>query len=91
MQVGLKDVANVETLLGSSFEVQINVTSRIDYHRLTPRAEHIRGVRQTAEVKLFEVHSHLLRPQNDSSKDLRSNKNARRGSAQVQQKWLQRS
>ena len=47
-------------MLFGCLQVKVYVTLRINYDGLTLRPEHIRGMGQTAEVKLFEVHRRPL-------------------------------
>ena len=65
--MGLEDVANLKLLLLGRFQVDFNVTLRIDDDRFAFRSEQIRGMRQTTQVELFEVHGPPLRGKHDTS------------------------
>src|SRR5579862_8994514 len=59
MQVSFNDVRDAQALLGRLFQVDFDVTLRIDDGGFAFRPDHIRSVRQAAEIKLFEVHGLL--------------------------------
>src|SRR5208337_5607990 len=56
VQMGLEDVANRQPLFLRCFKIDFHVALRIDNDALTLRSQQIRGMRQTAEIELFEVH-----------------------------------
>ncbi len=56
VQMRLKDVANLKLLLLGRFQVDFNITLRIDDDGFALRPEKIRRMRQTSQVELFEVH-----------------------------------
>src|ERR1019366_4580347 len=56
VQMGLEDVANLKLLLLRRFQVDLDVTLRIDDDSFAFRFEEIRSMRQTTQIKLFEVH-----------------------------------
>jgi hypothetical protein len=57
MQMSFENVSDFDALGIRGLEVKINVPLRIDYHRLAPGSQQIGSVRETAQIKLFEVHS----------------------------------
>src|ERR1022692_3635464 len=61
MQVGLEDVPDADVLLLRRFQVDFDITLRIDYDRFAVRCEHVGGVGQTSQVELFEVHGFSAR------------------------------
>ena len=63
MQVSLKDMADSQPALLSGFYVNVHIALRIDHDGFSHRREQVRGVGQTAQVKLLEVDaSCFLRP-----------------------------
>ena len=56
MQVGFKNVTDLQPVLFGRFQVKVYVTLRIHYYGFTLRPEHIRSMGQTAQIKLFKVH-----------------------------------
>jgi hypothetical protein len=59
VQVRLEDVADLKMLLLRRLQIDLDITLRIDDDRLAFRSQHVRGVRQTSQIKLFEVHGSL--------------------------------
>ena len=56
MQVSFEDVANSNLIRVRRLEVNLHVTLRIDHNGLALRCQHVGRMRQTAQIKLFEVH-----------------------------------
>ena len=56
MQVSFEDVANGNTIRLRGLQVNLHVTLRIDHNRFALGGQHVGGMRQTAQIKLFEVH-----------------------------------
>jgi hypothetical protein len=57
VQMSFENVANLDALSVRGLEVKINVPLRIDHYRLAPGRQQIGSVRETAQIKLFKVHS----------------------------------
>src|SRR6516162_2870553 len=60
MQMGLEDVADLQSMLLRSVEVDLHVTLRVDDDSLAFRRQQVRGMCQTAEIELFEEHNVFL-------------------------------
>ena len=58
MQVSLDDIRDAQVVFARGFQVDLDVALRIDDHRDAFGAGHIRSMRQTTEIELFEVHHH---------------------------------
>jgi hypothetical protein len=60
--MGQENVADVASVLGGILQIVVDVALRINNHRRTTGGvgNQIRGVRQTAEVVLFQQHAILL-------------------------------
>jgi hypothetical protein len=55
--MSFENVPNLDALDVRGLKVQINVPLGIDHHRLAPGRQQIGSVRETAQIKLFEIHS----------------------------------
>ena len=58
VQVGLEDVTDADAVLLRRLQVNLDITLRIDDHRLAFRGQQVGGVGQTSQVELFEVHGY---------------------------------
>src|SRR5215831_9570572 len=56
VKVGLKDVSDLEILLACRFQVDLHIALWIDHRGLAVGTDHVRGMSQTGEIKLFEIH-----------------------------------
>ena len=67
VQMRLEDMADLEILLLRCLQINLNITLRIDDDGFAFRSQHVRGVCQTAQIELFEVHGFSC-AQNDNPK-----------------------
>ena len=56
VQVRFDDVLDLQSLCFRFLDVLINVSLRIDNGSYALRTNQVRGMRQTAQIELFEVH-----------------------------------
>ncbi len=61
VQMSFEDVANLQILFLRGFEIDLNIALRIDDDRFALGPEQVRGMGQTSQIKLFEVHRPPLR------------------------------
>ena len=62
MQMGLNDVFDLEILCGGFLDILIDIALRIDDRGFAIRADQIRSMGKTVEIKLLEVHRFLPKP-----------------------------
>src|SRR5215472_16773530 len=62
MKMGFEDMADSQAMLGRSLEVKLDVPLRIDHYGFPFRSQHVRGVRKTSEIELFEIHRNPTEP-----------------------------
>jgi hypothetical protein len=60
VQMSFKDVANLGVVFFRGFQIDVYVPLRINHDSFTLRCQYVGSVRQTAQVKLFEIHSRGL-------------------------------
>ena len=57
MQVRLDHMADREVLLLRFLQIHLDVALRVDNRGLFLGSDHVRGVRQAAEIELFKEHT----------------------------------
>src|SRR5258708_8708234 len=57
--MSLENVANNNSVLVRSLQVQLHVALGIDHYRFALRSQHVGSVRQTSKIKLLEIHESL--------------------------------
>ena len=57
VQVSFKNVADGQPVLFGGLQIKVHVALGIDHDCFALRPEHVRGMGQAAEIKLFEVHN----------------------------------
>src|SRR5579872_2492186 len=63
----LKNMPDRDAVIGSRFDVQLDVALGIDNDRCTVRGKHVGRMREATQIKLFEVHGvSLLRERTDA-------------------------
>ena len=62
VQMGLDDVFDLGAVLGGRFEINIDVTLRVDHSGIAAGHDHVRCVRKTTQIEVFDYRRfHLWR------------------------------
>jgi hypothetical protein len=56
VQMSLEDVADGEALVRSGLQIQLDIALGIDHYGFAFRSQQVGSVRQTTQIKLFEIH-----------------------------------
>src|SRR5213080_509660 len=56
VKVGLENVPNLQPVLGRGLQIDFDIPLWIDNYCLPVRSKQVRGMSQTSEIKLFEIH-----------------------------------
>ena len=57
VQVRFDHVSDAQAVLARFFDVKLDVTLRVHHRGHTVRTNHVRSVRQAAQIELFEIHA----------------------------------
>ena len=56
MQVRFENMPDGDPVLAGGIQIKLHIALRIHHDRLAFRSQHVGSMRQTSQVKLFEVH-----------------------------------